>query len=1055
MLDRSLHSMISFLQRRHSVPVWTACALAFAILTSLPAVADVTVAKSFLTAVNGNPIGQVNQGDVVVLQINVLNDSAPVSAGTLTDSLPAGMVVAANPQPQFSSGCGAASASPLPGDTSFTFSNATVPAASNGVSGLCVAYVNVQVIGPTAVGQGTVTTLNNTIGAAAFSGIQNGSPVTNLQPVTQSISVTKLANLGVSKSFLPTTVVMGEPTTVKIIISNPNGASSVGLSSLIDNLPGNLSATSPNATWVCPAGNPNTPTAVTGSGTTGAVTFGLNVAGGSVIAAGGSCTLTWPNIIPAPVNGSGGTATNSVPANSVVNDRQLQSAAASAALTVQAPLSVSKSFSPTTVPASTPFNLTLTFNNLSGSTLQSIALTDNLPTSPGAMTAVGAPTTSGSCTNFSAAVVGAVTVNVTATSLASGQSCTVTVPVSASTNGAYTNTTQAPAYTSTNALFGSGTYTLPAVSAAVTVYTEITASKSARDPRNTANAAGSVAPDNPLAYRLTLRNYSTSAVSGVSVSDTLPQSSPGQVSFAANPAPTFVGCTGTTASADGDPSAQFTGISIAAAVGTSPTVCTIVFYTNVSANWPVGTAIVNTIGAVNIGAVDELQGSTPTATSATVARLTATKTNTPTPIYQGQTSLVTLTLTNNNYQDLSSVAVTDTPVYNASNQVVLADQPNASTTCTGTPTYVAAPASTSFQVTGLTVPQRGSCNVSFYVKGIVPGTYTNTATVTGTAADGSTVNATSNAATLNVLSALNATKSFSPAAIAVTGGSTRVTIQLQNVSSSQLTGVALSDPLPTGLIVGATPQASTTCAGPVALTAIAGAASAALSGATIPATGSCLFQFNVATNGQGGASIVNSIPAGGITADGGISNTTATTGTLTTLAAPSVTVQKAFSPASLTMIGQQSLLTITVSNAQSGPIALSNLALSGSLPTGIVVVSNPQTATTCPAGVVTTPNGTAVALSGATLAAGATCTFSAYTTLKGQGSATNTIPAGAVHDDQDITNTTGFSSNLSALPSLGVTEEFQPLHRGTRGRIDTDYPDPQFRDGLSLQRQCS
>jgi uncharacterized repeat protein (TIGR01451 family) len=1010
--------------------------LAIAGLLSLPAVADVTVAKTFLSAIGGNPVGLVNQGDVVVLAISTLNDGAAVSGGSLTDTLPTGMVIAANPQAQFSSGCGVPVASPVPGDASFTFSNAEMPAATNGVSGECIAYVNVQVIGPTTGTAGSVATLNNTIPASAYNGTQNGLPVTNSQPVTQSITVTKLQNLPVAKAFAPATVPMGEPTTVTITVTNPNASSAVGLSALTDDLPATLTAASTNAAWICSAGgNPTASTAISASGLSGTITFALPA--GSVIAGGGTCTLSWPGITPNLAQTSGGVTTNSVPANTVVNSRSLQSGAATANLTVEAPLIVTKVFAPATVPATTTFSLSLKFHNVSAWTLSNIALTDNLPSAApggGQISVNGTPTTAGSCAGFSiTAALGATSVQVSASSLAAGQTCTVTIPVTASNDGAYTNTTQPTSYTSANPLIG-GPNTIPAVSAVVTAYTEITATKSARDPRDPANAAGSVAPDNPLAYLLTLDNYSTSAVTNVTVTDPLPVSGAAQVTFAAAPAPVFTGCTGTTASAAGAAAAQFTGITIAAAVGTSPSVCTITFYTSVPINWPVGTALVNTIpaGDVSSGGVDLLQGATPTAHSTTEARMTAAKANAPASIYQGQTSLVTITLTNNNYQDLTGVSINDTPLFaaTAADQVVIANPANTSTTCGSTAQYVAVPGATSFQASSLTVTQRASCTVSFFVQGVVAGVYTNTIpanAISGTAFDGTTVIAAAAASsTLTVLSAINATKAFSPASVAQSGGNSRVTITLQNVSNAQLAGVALVDPLPTGIAVNATPQTSSSCAGPVTLTVAAGASSAALSGATIPANSSCLFQFNVTTNGQGGASIVNTIPAGGITANGGVTNSAAITGTLGTIAVPSVTVQKSFSPASLTMIGQQSLLTVTVSNAQTGAIALSNLTLTDSLPANIVVVPNAPTSTTCAGGVVTTPNNSAVTLSNASLAGGGTCAFTAYTTLKGQGSSTNTIPANAVHDDQDVSNSAGFSSNLSALPSLGVAKNFNP-----------------------------
>jgi uncharacterized repeat protein (TIGR01451 family) len=1017
----------------------TVTALLALLAATSSARADIAVAKAFLTSVGGPAAGLVRQGDVVVLAITTLNDSTLVTNGSLTDTLPAGMVIAVNPAVQFSPGCGPATASPAPGDTSFTFTNAEIPAAANSVTGQCTAYVSVQVIGPTGTAAGSTATLNNTIPAFAYTGSQGGAPVTNQNPVTQSISVSKLQNLTVAKAFAPSTVPMGEPTTVTITVGNPNASSAVGLSALTDTLPANLSAAGADATVVCSAGGtPASATTATGSGTSGTVTFTMPA--GTTIAAGGTCTLTWPNVVAALAQTNGGVTTNRVLANAVANDRGLQSPAAAANLNVQPPLQLSKNFVPGTVPANTPFNLNLVFRNPSASALSAIALSDALPTATsagggtGTMTVAGAATTSGSCGGFSVgAAPGDTSITVASTSLGAGQSCTVTIPVTASTDGVYANTTSTATYTSANPAIA-GPNTVPAASANVTVYNALTMSKSAQDPRNPSNPAGSVAPGNLLAYRLTLNNYSTSPQAGVDVIDPLPVSGAAQVTFKAAPAPVFSGCTGSTSSADGASTAHFSAIAIPAASGTSPAVCTITFYTQVPANWPVGTPISNTIpgGNVTSGGSGILQGNPPGTTSPTVARLTQTKTTAPASIYQGQTALTTITLTDNDYTDLTAAAIDDTPIYAATgaNEVVIADSPGATTTCAGSPVFTAVPGSTSFRVSGLTLPQRGSCRVSFYVKGVVPGVYTNTipaAAVSATTNDGSTITAAAPAsASLTVQSAITAAKSFAPASVASSNGSSRVTITLNNVSSSQLTGVALSDPLPTGMVLAATPQATTSCGGSASLAATPGSALVTLAGATLYAGASCVVQFNVETNGLGGASLTNTLAKGAITADGGVSNATPVSGTLTTFAAPSINIQKSFSPASLTMIGQRSLLTITLGNTQAGAIPVTNLSLTDTMPAGIIVVAGTPATTNCPGGVVATPGNAAVSLSGASLGAGATCTITAQTSLLGQGTSTNTIPAGAVHTDQSVTNASGFSSNLSALPSLGITKDFSP-----------------------------
>ena len=360
--------------------------------------------------------------------------------------------------------------------------------------------------------------------------------------------------------------------------------------------------------------------------------------------------------------------------------------------------------------------------------------------------------------------------------------------------------------------------------------------------------------------------------------------------------------------------------------------------------------------------------------------------------------------------------------------------------------FTAVPGSSSFTVTGLTIPARNSaasssCAVSFSVQGVVPGNYTNvvpSAAIFGTndGGDGpTTVNPPANPAgcspgpcvstPLAVTPTLAATKSFTPAAVAAPGGVARVTVQLNNLGPAQLTGVGVTDPLPAGLVLNTPPNPSTTCAGAPAFAAVAGAASAQLSGATLGAGGSCLFQFDVRTTGTG--STVNTIPAGSLTANNNVVSTTPVAATLSTFAVAPVSVVKTFTPNALATPGQSSLLNVTITNNQPGAVALTNLALTDTMPAGLALAPQPAAATSCPGGVVSAaPGGGTLSLSGATLAAGANCSFTANVTLLTTSTANNTIAVGAVSDSQNVTNTQPFTANLQTEASLGVTKLFTP-----------------------------
>ena len=159
-------------------------------------------------------------------------------------------------------------------------------------------------------------------------------------------------------------------------------------------------------------------------------------------------------------------------------------------------------------------------------------------------------------------------------------------------------------------------------------------------------------------------------------------------------------------------------------------------------------------------------------------------------------------------------------------------------------------------------------------------TMNNGATLDGQAlARNGAVTLNSNTITLQ-LCAPEVSKSFSPASIdAGTGTSTlTVTFSNINVSDSQLTG-SFTDNLPTGLVIAATPNASTTCTPDVgsSLTATAGGSSVSMSsGYFIPGEDSCTLSVDVSASNTG--SYINTIPIGALETSAGenINSTSAT-----------------------------------------------------------------------------------------------------------------------------------------------------------------------------------
>src|SRR5205085_3470576 len=146
-------------------------------------------------------------------------------------------------------------------------------------------------------------------------------------------------------------------------------------------------------------------------------------------------------------------------------------------------------------------------------------------------------------------------------------------------------------------------------------------------------------------------------------------------------------------------------------------------------------------------------------------------------------------------------------------------------------------------------------------------------------------------------------KSFTPATIG-TGGTSVLTITLSNPNASAITNAAFTDNYPAGLVNTAAASGATTCGG--AVTAANNGTSVALSGGTIPASGSCTVSVNVTSAAAGG--YANSTGAVTTTNAGSSAGASAT---LNVLAHP--TIAKVFAPANIAP-NATSVLTITLTN---------------------------------------------------------------------------------------------------------------------------------------------
>ena len=1002
-------------------------------LTAPAALAEVTLTTEYLNS------AIAYRGDVRTLRITMLNSAlVDVTSGELSSSdvLPAEFEIA-NPN-GVSGTCGAA-VTAAPGTRAVSFTGATIPAASGGTNGSC--HVDVDVL--IDVNPPSTTSYTTAVAAGLFSGSEGGLPVSNANPASIGLSVGSLGTLSVTKGFSPSTIRMGEPSTITITVTNPAGRPrETPITQLTENLPANVTATGTATGGTCGAG--------TASGTSGSVTISLTTP--PTLNPGQSCTVTWP-VRGNAANGNTSTNTNTVPANSVINDRGMPHSAASANITVQSPVTLTKNFQYDSVRPDQPVRMRIELANRSANPA-AIAFTDNLPAGMVVSTPNGLSATD--CGVPPSAVSGGTVVSLAGGTVGAGQTCRIDVDVQASDSNIdgggnsipYTNTIAGADWSQT--VDGSPiSGTTGSASDQVTVYNEFTIHKSIAGPGGESLAVTGIAAGDLVRFQINLRNYSAAPVTGVSVTDVLPQAGGAQLQVASSATPggfdALTTCAGTPVlPANGATTAVFSGLTVPAGSGAQHGECYVRFWALVPDTWPAGTNISNDLSASPNFGIDcdgggadcQIQtggqnASVTVAGSANAQHLVVSKGFSPSTVTQGQVSVMTITLNNNGFWALNNASVEDALPAG----LVVAPLPGASSTCGGAPVYEYLNDRALFRVSGLSVPARNLCRVSVNVVAAVAGSYANVippASVDATdTRDNRDVEPASPAnATLTVTPTFSVAKSFSPTTVAQSGGVSRVTIAVSNNGSAALTGLRIDDPLAgTGLLVADTPAASTTCAGPVAITAVAGADQAQLSGAQVPAGTSCTFSFNVVTDGSlGGAASVNTLPPGAVTADGGLTSNTPSSATLTKLGGTGVPfVQKSFTPASLNTLGETSLLAITIDNTAVGTVNLTGVGLVDDMPEAIEVAALPQASTTCPGGVVSAvPGSNQVALSGASLGAGATCQISVRVALNRTGTHTNTVQPGWLINDQNVSNTNTFPANLGTVASAGVDKSFSP-----------------------------
>lgn len=544
--------------------------------------------------------------------------------------------------------------------------------------------------------------------------------------------------------------------------------------------------------------------------------------------------------------------------------------------------------------------------------------------------------------------------------------------------------------------------------------------------------------------RISIFNPNTFPLTNVAFIDDLERIQPGL--YVATPAGVVNTCGGAVAAAPNSTTITLSGGGVPAQTGPTPGQC----YIDINISSVTAGNLINTIPAHNpptdIGlTADGNDAGTPvviTNTSPASATITVvavsppslSKTFNPNTIFVGQTSQLTIRINNNDADtNLTGTSYTD----NLPSGLVIA-APSGLTTgnCGAGSSVTAIAGGTSITLNNGTVTPSQDCVVTVNVTGPF-GQYTNTIPA-GPLGPGSiqtnqgVTNTSPASADLNI-QPVGIAKVFSPDVV-VAGGTSTLTITLQNPTGSPYTGVDLTDNLPAGVTVAGVP--TTTC-GAGTVSGNIGDTSVTLDNGTIPASGApptvatCTITVPVQTALSVSGNRTNTIPANALTADQpGVTNYSPATDDITIN--PALTGTKAYSPTIIPLNGI-STVTITLTNNSATP--LTNLDFTDELPANLEISGIP-TSPQC--GGTITNTLTSVTLDNGSLAAapgpGNTCTIVFQVTSDNPGSGTtyeNSIPTGAITTAEGVGNNSNITTgtdltvvNANMLP-VTIAKSFQ------------------------------
>ncbi len=826
-----------------------------------PSASDTLTVNAQLTVDKTVSVNQVAPGQWTRFTVTIYNWSgAPVTNLSFRDDLPSSggsQMVLDGGNPISSLGCTGGTWTGAPGEATLQWSNGTVAGGSGTSPGICtiVFQTRLPISTPTGLTFGNqIPAWDGTHGAG---GDGPGGPVVNpaSSPAANVLSVDAVA---ITKTFAPASIAQGGISTLTLTIRNRVVTGGLSNVNLTDNFPAGITlAANPAATNSCNG----TLQAFPGDSK-------LILTDGSLAARPNdgqetTCTIT------ARVTGTTvGTYNNTISGATYGLVPTTIPDSNTATLTIATGLSGAKSFNPTSVTSGGTSRVTITVTNGSNGDLTNVSVDDN--TFGAGLTVANPANAATSCPGSPTMVAnpGATRAQLLGATLAAGASCDFSFDAETSGAGPWSNTIPSGKITSAE-----GPANTAAISAALSaVSTQININKSF----NPVVVTGGV----PSTLTLTLTNPSNTTLHGIGFTDVFPTG----IQVYSVPAVTSTCPGGRVTAIPGDGQVSLAGATLA-----SGSTCVVTLQTT-------SVKFLNLTNNIPAGAIESFEGYTNpllvSATLSTLQGLGVMKAFSPAYVTPATVTKLKMWLVSTFDPNaptpltLTGVSYTDTLPAN----VFVSAAPDATTTCpgpggVGSATITANPGAALITVSDAHIVPGAVCEISVNV--VAPGsigTYTNIIPADAITTLQGPTNSEPATARLYVVNQPTINKAFSPKVVSV-GGTSTLTVTINNGAGIPLTGLSLTDTLPAGLAIAGNPAVATTCSNG-SVTADPGSDALSLSGAVVPANGSCTFSARVVANSPG--VFINNINAGELVNNEGLTNSGPANDTLTARLTPTV-----------------------------------------------------------------------------------------------------------------------------------------------------------------------